>query len=435
MQKGCLSHGATEPQGKAGSLILKPNLCRRHPRRDQGIQPLIDLDSSISLRGSVAPCETSRSFIIIMSKPIAQNKYTMRGLSPWALLFAVGLIGWLVLLFAGSDQARAWRALLINFIFFTPLAAGMVTWSAIVTSSNGRWAGTSERLSWTGIGFFVPSVLVLVALWIGSPHWAPWYGKADLSQGAWLNNTFLFIRDIVALVLVRASAVWYLAQRVRSRTSSFVSGGLLIAVYCVLFTLIAFDLVSALSPEWHSTIFGGYFFITSLYSAVIAWTFLVVLDPAYGPELRRDFGNLILGFSILSTYFMFIQLLTIWYENMPDETSYVVHRMNYVGWNIVSTLIVGIVYLGPLVLLLTIWAKRNRTFLGAVCLLLLVGLWFERWWMVAPTFSRELQLGWVELAATAGMLGLFGISVNLAQGYLPEFPVEVEKETTETDKA
>jgi hypothetical protein len=183
----------------------------------------------------------------------------------------------------------------------------------------------------------------------------------------------------------------------------------------------------ALNPDWHSAIFGAYFFITSLYGAVIMWTLLVALKPEYGPKLRRDFGNLIIAFGILSTYFMFIQLLTIWYENLPDETPYPIHRMNYLGWDVISGLIVGIIYLGPLVWLLTIRAKSSRYFLGAVSLLLLIGLWFERWWMVAPTFSREPVLGRVEFAATAMILGVFGLSVTLVPKHLPEMPVEEGK--------
>jgi hypothetical protein len=121
---------------------------------------------------------------------------------------------------------------------------------------------------------------------------------------------------------------------------------------------------------------------------------------------------------------MFIQLLTIWYENLPDETPYPLHRMNYLGWNVISALIAGIIYLGPLVWLLTIRAKSSRFFLGAVSLLLLIGLWFERWWMVTPTFSREPVIGWVELAATAAILGLLGLAVMLSGRHLPPLPAE-----------
>ncbi len=370
-----------------------------------------------------------------MESTSSQDTRRSSWLFAWSVLFVAGLAAWLILLLSGSDPARAWRALLVNFLFFTPIASGMVTWSAIVVCSNGTWPGESESLSWSGLGFMMPSCVVLIALWIGSPSWAPWYHRTDLPQGAWLGNTFLFARDIVSLIVAWICALWYLAKRRRGRRLAWVSGGILIALYCFVYTLIGFDLVMALNPEWHSTVFGAYFFITSLYGAVILWTLLAVFQPQYGATLRRDFGNLILAFGILATYFTYIQLLTIWYENMPDETPYLMHRMNYLGWDIISGLIVGIIYLGPLVWLLTIWAKTNRVFLGAVSLLLLIGLWFERWWMVAPTFSREPVIGWVELAATAATLGVFGLSVTLSPRYLPPMPAGEEQGETPAEQA
>jgi hypothetical protein len=361
-----------------------------------------------------------------MNRPIQKNTYPIRELGPWALLFALGLVAWLLLLLTGSDQARAWRALLISFIYATPLAAGLFTWSAIVVAANGRWAGGAERLTWRGAGFFVPSVLVLVVLWIGSPHWAPWYGK-ELHQGLWLDNTVLFIRELAGLLLFRSAAVWFLAQRVKGRQKAMLPAAVLVLVYCIVFTIFAFDFVMALLPEWRSGIFGAYFFISSLYLGIVLWTVLVVLDQGSPVEVRHDLGKLVLAFSILTTSLLYMQLLTIWYENLPEETAYLIQRMHYPGWQVVSSFLVLVIYLGPLVLLLTEWSKKNRRYLGAVSVLLLVGLWIERWWMVAPTFSREVHLGLVELAAAAMVLGLFGASTAWSQNVLPPMPAEGAK--------
>jgi hypothetical protein len=54
----------------------------------------------------------------------------------WGIIFVLGVAGWLYYVFYG-DQARCWRALLINFIFFTPLASGMIVWPAVIIASQG----------------------------------------------------------------------------------------------------------------------------------------------------------------------------------------------------------------------------------------------------------------------------------------------------------
>ena len=208
----------------------------------------------------------------------------------------------------------------------------------------------------------------------------------------------------------------------------------LIAVYCIVFTLFSFDFVMALLPEWRSGIFGAYFFISSLYLAIVLWTLLAVLQKQ-PVEVRHDLGKLVLAFSVLTTSLLYMQLLTIWYENFPEETSYLIQRMHFADWKVVSWFLVLIVYLGPLGMLLTEWSKKNRFYLGAVSGLLLVGLWIERWWMVAPTFSREAHLGLVELAATAMVLGLFGLSTNWSQNFLPELPAKEERTVEQEEHA
>ncbi len=225
-------------------------------------------------------------------------------------LSLAGLAAWIILLIFGGDAARVWRALLINFLYFTPLASGLVTWSAIVIVSRGYWAGEAERLAWSGFGFLAPSLLVLVVLWIGSPNWAPWYGK-ETSAGFWLDNTFLFIRDLAALVVFWANAAWYLRARSRGRDRAMIPGAVLIVIFCIAFSLIGYDLAMALDTSWSSAIFGAYFFISGFYNAVVFWALMTALRPGFERDVRSDFGKLIITFSVLSAYFFFMQLITI----------------------------------------------------------------------------------------------------------------------------
>jgi hypothetical protein len=340
----------------------------------------------------------------------------------WAVLSLAGLSAW-AWFALGPEGHRAWRAFLVNFLYFTPLAGGMAVWPAILLSSNAGWTEPVERAASRALAFAVPSVAALGVLWIGSPAWAPWYGKG-LKSG-WLDNTFLFSRDVVVL-----AAFWLLAWRHVARRRHgdvLVPAGAAVIAYCVAFTMIGMDLAMALSPEWYSSLFGGYFFISGLYAGVTAWTFVLAWRPGLNPDRLHDLGKLVLTFAILTTYMFYCQLLPIWYENLPREILFVVPRRNLPPWSWVSAGIVVAVLLGPLVLLLTAWSKRTRWYLGSVCLLLLAGLWVERWWLVEPAFSQELRYGLVEVAATAAFLGIFGLGLDLfARGAEAAAPPEVE---------
>jgi len=346
------------------------------------------------------------------------KRYPAPRLLVWLLLALGGCLAWLFFL-NGSDAGRAWRSLLINFLFFSSLAGGLVVWPAVVRTCNGRWHLQVERLAAAGIAFSIPSLLALILLWIGSPRWAPWY-QARQHQGVWLDNTFLFGRDLAALLLFWGLAFYY--QRKLRLDQGHVCGPLLILAYCLVFSLLGFDLVMALDPHWYSNLAGGYFFMSGLYIAITGWTLLAAWQADAREDELHDMGQLIVAFSLMTTYLMYSHLLPFWYENLPHEIRFLVPRMNFQPWKTVSYLLLGAVYFGPLVLLLTERSKRNRLSLGAISLLVLAGMWVERWWLVAPAFDPAVRLGLSELSLAAAFLGLLGLGMELFHRRLPHNP-------------
>ena len=343
-----------------------------------------------------------------MSAAEAGKKHFTLLTALWVILIVLGGIVW-TLAVNGPDGQRAWRLLLVNFIFFTSFSAGLVVWPAIVGACNGRWHKRLERVASAGIVFSIPSLLVLILLWIGSPSWSPWYGVTH-HQGVWLNNSFLFGRDLGGLLLFWVLAALYLKARRTGKAR--VKGTFLVLVYCLVFSLLGFDLVMALDPEWFSTMAGGYFFISGLYIAMSGWAFLATWHPGVSADQRHDLGKLMVGFSIMTTYMMYAHLLPFWYGNLPEEVRFVIPRIRSGSWKFVTYGLLGLVYLGPLVLLLLERVKRNRWSLGGISLLILLGLWVERWWLVTPTFQPEIRFGLLEIGSLAGFIGLMALGME-----------------------
>jgi hypothetical protein len=342
----------------------------------------------------------------------------------WLLLFVAGLGAWIILGWT-VDAHRAWRALLVNFLFFSSLACGMVTWPAVVLASRGTWMKQMESSALAGISFAPASVVALIALWIGGAWWAPWVTHTELPWKWWLNPTFLFARDLAALLVFWLLAAWFVRRRLAKAETRL--AGWFIFAFCIVFSLLGFDLVMALYPHWYSSLFGGYFFISAMYIAVCGWTFVTLRNPVDVLQ-SSDLGKLVVAFSILTTYMMYSQLLPIWYENLPHETLYVVPRMNFNPWKALSIFLVASVYLGPLVILLTRWSKRTRPFLRGVCLAMLICLWIERWWLVTPALDRRMAYDGpgrviagvaVHVAITASFLGLFTLGLRRFHRQIP----------------
>ena len=335
-----------------------------------------------------------------------------------AVVFLAGVAVWLAYAL-GWDPPRAWRALLINFNFFTPVAVGMVLWPAVVMCARGKWMGPAERLALAGVAFAPVSLAAYFVLWLGREHWAAWMHETDLPNAAWLSDPFLFIRDAAGLALLWILCLWFVRRR--SRPGLFKRGaGWFIATAGFIMTLLAFDLVMALDPHWFSCLFGAYFFVSGMYGAVAAWTLIVLVTRSWEIKDRMaDLGKLIVALSLLTTYTMFSQLIVIWYENFSHEVRFIIPRLYEPPWVFVSAGLLAVVYLGPLVLLLKRSSKQSVPYLGTIAALVLVGLWIERWWEVTPTLGGSLSLGPVEIALTAAFAAALVLGVGLFHRRMP----------------
>ncbi len=348
-------------------------------------------------------------------KSITRNKGNNTLVLSSGIISVAFIIIW-TLMTSGHDPARAWRALLINYLFFSSAAAGLVVWPAIVVVCEGEWMGPLEKFCRLGLAASIPSVVALIALWTGSEHWAPWLNVEG--HKLWFNNTFLFSRNLAFLILFWLASLYFIRNRYTKKNVT--ASVLLILIYAITFSLAGFDFVMGLNPEWHSMMMGGYIFIGGLYTAATAWAFISVLSGRPDKRSLIDINKLIVTFSLITMYLMFSQLLPIWYENLPEETTYLVPLMN-LAWKQMSYVVIFIVYLGPLILLMTKWSKSNYFYVGIVTLILLAGLWFEKWWLVSSVFERNtVRFGWIEIFPALAFLAAIISGAPVAMNFTPE---------------
>lgn len=358
---------------------------------------------------------------------VSARRWRLMWTAAASVVTVAGLAGWLAA-FAAGEPVRAWRSLLISFVFFTPLAAGMVVWPAVLTVTRGeRWLAAVRRPALAAAAFAPVSVAAYVGLCAGAEAWAPWHREAHLHNAAWLNGPFLFTRDLAGLVVFWVLAVWF-AARARTGGPPKMLASFLIVVYAAVFSLLGFDMVMALDPHWYSALFGGYFFMSGMYMAIAGWTLAALVQARPDRAHRHDFGKLIVAFSLLTTYLMYSQLLPIWYENLPHETRFLAARMQAGSWPWVSAGLLATVYLGPLVLLLTRWSKMSPRYLGAMSALVLAGMWVERWWLVTPALyaGEGVVLGYPELALAAAFGGAFVLAMMAALPWLEPAAADAE---------
>jgi hypothetical protein len=163
-----------------------------------------------------------------------------------------------------------------------------------------------------------------------------------------------------------------------------------------------------------------YFFTGGFYSALAGLMVLAVmavksfrLDGFIRDGQFHDLGKLLLGFCLVTGDFFFSQFLVIWYGNLPEETRFVITRVNSLTWKPLAWTVLAICFALPFVVLLSRKAKGRPGLMLALSGVILIGMWLERFLLVAPSLWKgsDLPLGLSELLISLGFLGLMGLSL------------------------
>ncbi|HET9983864.1 MAG TPA: hypothetical protein VFQ38_09770 [Longimicrobiales bacterium] len=372
-----------------------------------------------------------------------------------AIAVVAGLVG---------DPARAWRAYLANWLFFTSISAGAVMWSAIVMMARGLWSQPVRRIQLSFVAFLpVAWLLFLPLLFVSGKYIFTWSagfaGEVEhipAGKALWLNVPFAISRDLLfftAFVAVAlAFAYWSLrpdlgvvkngvsggvralydrltrdwrgaeAEEVRASHNSATLAPILAILYAFALTIIAFDYVMSLEPEWKSTLIGGYFFACGLLGglsitavAALAFRRALGLHDVVLPENMHDLGKLHFGFNVVWAYLFWAQFIVIWYGLLPPEQSFVVRRFS-APYNGIAVTVLFCLFVIPFFGLLGVKPKKTPATFALFASVTLLGLWLERWLLVYPSWyhgelANYVRIGWQEIGTFLGFAGLLLLSL------------------------
>ncbi len=370
-----------------------------------------------------------------------------------AVLFVVGVLGWAAALSVDAD--RAWRAYLFNWLFWTGLGFGTVMFAAALVIVRAIWARTVRRIALSTIGFLPIAVLLMIPLFFVGPHILPWVRYGAGQQAAYLNMPFLTARNLVMMSLLTlvayVFAYWALrpdAGLMRESGDAAASRGIFgflsrgwrgieqeevratrrlgrLApifglVYAFTFTIVAFDFILSLEDEWWSTLIGPYFFAGAFLSGIALTAFLSVvhrkrlgLESLIDTPQLHDLGKLTFAFCVFWAYLFWAQYIVIWYGQLPSEQAFVVHRLGGV-FRPLSITVLSLIFIVPFFGLLGVLPKKTPAWLGGATLVILIGLWFERYILTYPSYyvgADSIPLGWPEVVTGLAFAGVFSACV------------------------
>ncbi len=346
----------------------------------------------------------------------------------WGLVAVVGAVVFLLGANSG-DAAQVWSIYLVNLVFWSGLGVTGPAIAGMMQITEARWSPSIRRIALTTSGFLPTSFILLLILYMGQTALYPWVTTPIPAKAGWLNVPFFWLRTLGGAALLFAVCFFFVRALLRDpippdnphdRANRNRLSVALLALWLVIVSLWGFDLVMSLDPKWYSGLFGGYFVVSTLYTAFCLLSIFAIRANARGqasipPAAVQDVAKLQFAFSIVWMYFFWSQYLVIWYGNVPVETRFVVQRFFVQPWQTLAWVVLIIGWLIPfayLVKRLTGRPPQRHAPLFVIAIFGLVGIFLERVLVVFPSVSADarLPMGPRDLAITAGFLALFVLS-------------------------
>lgn len=358
-----------------------------------------------------------------------------------------------------TNNTRMLLSWLIGFSFWFSIGIGMLFITMIWYVFGAGWPIIIRRqlehgisaFPWLGL-IFLPLVLVswfysenpgIVWKWLNLEAILPGgetVGEDVLyaKKSAFLNRDFFTIRVAFyflfwttwAFLLRRCSFNMEKDGDARWSGRAHNISAIGIPLCAVITTFAAFDFFMSLSYHWFSTMYGVWFFATSMragFAATVVICYLLstrgYLKGIYNEAHRYDLGSLCFTFTVFWAYVTFCQYFLIYNANVPEETFWFNIRELNSDWITNSwwwVSIIGIIlcyFLVPFFYLLIFKNKISQKRLLGICLWILSFNIIDLYFNIVPAqlpadnavgyVVREFSITPWDIAALVGVGGIF----------------------------
>jgi hypothetical protein len=326
--------------------------------------------------------------------------------------------------YAAAGQERFWANWVLWFVLLFTLGLGSLFIVALEHLVNAKWSVPIRRIPERLATLLLPAIpvglIALGALPVLYPGTRPEAAHHPVLAGKafWLSVPFFSARTLIALSLCTLGLAVLVGGSLKQDTTKDPAFNLrarkfapaFMAIFALVITLIAFDWISGLTPEWYSDIFGVYVFAGAFLSglAATALALLYLQDQGRLEGVRGDhrynLGGFLFAFTVFWSYIGFAQYMLMWYANLPDEVIY--YKVRLAGsWRVLTMSLAILHFILPFFALVTRDAKRDPKRLRHVAYLMLGAHALDMYWLIFPALGGQPRFSWPEISFALFFLG------------------------------
>ena len=389
----------------------------------------------------------------------------------------VGIGAW------GNNIPVAWAFDITNFVWWIGIGHAGTLISAILLLFQQKWRTSINRFAEAMTLFAVAMAGLYPVLHLGRPWFAWWLFPYPSTNGVWPNFKSALPWDVFAISTYASVSFlfWYLGlipdlatlrDVAKNRTQRIVYGilsfgwrgsarhwqhyrigylllaGLSTPLVVSVHTIVSFDFAISQMPGWHTTIFPPYFVAGAIFSGfAMVLSLLIPARRAFGYHqvvTERHLDNMakvLLVTGMMVSYGYVMEHFMAWYSGstyeffafwnrwVPDAK----HDTGHYAWIWYMQLFCNVVT--PQIFWFR-WARRNEAVLFVASILINVGMWAERFMIIAVSLSRDFLPSswgnytptWVDWGLFLGSICTFGMLFMLFLRFLPAIPLFEVKE-------
>lgn len=379
----------------------------------------------------------------------------------------------------GLNRPVMWAVMITNFVFWVGISHAGVMISAILRLSQAEWRFPVTRAAEILTVFSLATAALFPVIHTGRP-WRViyWVFPYDFGRNIWpdvrsalvwdpsaiftyLTGSALFIYVVLIpdLAICRDHVrgwrhglyrVLSLGYRGTGRQwalqllAGILLASLILPVFVSVHSIVSWDFAMALVPAWHATIFAPYFVIGAIWSGVAAVaTEMVIVRRIFHLEsyITLDhfdaIGRLLIIVGNGWFFFFILDSLFALYGGDPADVAVMEMRFFQWPWNLLFFIFLFTAYIIPMPLLIFRRARRNIPLMVVITVAINIGMWLERYLIIAPGLARKFTLtfSWgtyvpsiSEIIYVIASFALVALGVLLFSKFFPLVPISDQKE-------